>query len=99
MLIIRWDAPIFFAKTASFKTRIRKQNGSFLERNNYTNQWCLVLCFSVVNDVDFSGIEMMEAFFVDLNEKEHGITMVLCKLKTQEINELLSEGLISMRLF
>jgi MFS superfamily sulfate permease-like transporter len=94
MLMIRWDAPIFFANTASFKTRIRKQIGRFLERNNYPNEWCLVLCFSGVNDVDFSGIEMMEAFFVELKEKEHGMTMVLCKLKTQVINVMTVGGII-----
>merc|ERR1712032_1537575 len=69
MLMIRWDAPIFFANTASFKSRIRKHIGRFLEENNYPNQWCLVLCFSGVNDVDFTGIEHLEQFLEELKEK------------------------------
>eukprot|EP01083_Nonionella_stella_P214132 771755_1 len=58
MLMIRCDAPIFFANTASFNTRIRKQIGRVLERNNYPNQWCLVVCLSGVTDGDFSGMDM-----------------------------------------
>eukprot|EP01084_Bolivina_argentea_P296137 509981_1 len=88
MLMIRWDASIFFANTASFKTRIKKHIGRFLAENNYPNPWCLVLCFSGVNDVDFTGIEMMEQFFVELKEKEHGMTVVLTKLKTPVLNAL-----------
>ena len=88
MLMIRWDAPIFFANTASFKSRIRKHIGRFLEQNNYPNQWCLVLCFSGVNDVDFTGIEHLEQFLEELKEKEHGMTLVLTKVKVQVLNQL-----------
>lgn len=88
MLMIRWDASIFFANTTSFKSRIRKQIGRFLEQNSYPKQWCLVLCFSGVNDVDFTGIEMMEQFFGDLIEKEKGMTLVLCKLKPHVLNQM-----------
>jgi SulP family sulfate permease len=88
MLMIRWDAPIFFANTASFKSRIRKHIGRFLEENNYPNQWCLVLCFSGVNDVDFTGIEHLEQFLEELKEKEHGMTLVLTKVKVQVLNQL-----------
>lgn len=88
MLMIRWDAPIFFANTASFKSRIRKHIGRFLEENNYPNQWCLVLCFSGVNDVDFTGIEHLEQFLEELKEKEQGMTLVLTKVKVQVLNQL-----------
>merc|ERR1712190_251916 len=88
MLMIRWDAPIFFANTASFKSRVKKHIGRFLENNSYPKPWCLCLCFSGVNDVDFTGLEMLEAFFTELQEKEHGMTLVLCKLKTQVLNAL-----------
>jgi len=88
MLMIRWDAPIFFANTASFKSRIRKHIGRFLEENNYPNQWCLVLCFSGVNDVDFTGIEHLEQFLEELKEKEVGMTLVLTKVKVQVLNQL-----------
>eukprot|EP01084_Bolivina_argentea_P296138 509982_1 len=88
MLMIRWDASIFFGNTSSFKIRIRKQIGRHLEEFNYPKHWCLVLCFSGVNDVDFTGIEMMEQFFVELKEKEHGMTVVLTKLKTPVLNAL-----------
>jgi len=100
MLMIRWDAPIFFANTASFKSRIKKHIGRFLEENEYPKQWCLVLDFSGVNGVDFTAIEMLEAFFEELKEKERGMTLLLCKLKTQVLNaltkgEVLSDHLIS----
>merc|ERR1712130_1093193 len=72
MLMIRWDAPIFFANTASFKSRVKKHIGRFLEENEYPKPWCLCLCFS--------GLEALEAFFTELQEKEHGMTLVLCKL-------------------
>jgi len=100
MLMIRWDAPIFFANTASFKSRIKKHIGRFLEENEYPKRWCLVLDFSGVNGVDFTAIEMLEAFFEELKEKERGMTLLLCKLKTQVLNaltkgEVLSDHLIS----
>merc|ERR1711971_1264501 len=99
MLMIRWDAPLFFANTASFKSRIKKHIGRFLERNEYPKQWCLVLDFSGVNDVDFTALEMMHAFIAELKEKERGMTLVVCKLKTQVLNaltkgEVLSEHLL-----
>merc|ERR1712107_937642 len=100
--MIRWDAPIFFANTASSPesggtsgaswrrttTRIRRHIGRFLEENNYPNQWCLVLCFSGVNDVDFTGIEHLEQFLEELKEKEQGMTLVLTKVKVQVLNQL-----------
>merc|ERR1719229_866790 len=95
MLMIRWDAPIFFANTASFKKRIKKHIGRFLEENDYPKPWCLVLDFSGVNDVDFTGLEALEAFFTELQEKEHGMTLVLCKLKTQVLNALTKGEVIS----
>lgn len=78
----------FFANTASFKSRIKKHIGRFLAENNYPKPWCLVLCFSGVNDVDFTGIEMMEQFFEELKEKEIGMTIILTKLKTHVLNAL-----------
>merc|ERR1712130_974035 len=84
MLMIRWDAPIFFANTASFKSRIKKHIGRFLEENEYPKQWCLVLDFSGVNGVDFTAIEMLEAFFEELKEKERGMTLLLCELHEAE---------------
>merc|ERR1719373_1479356 len=100
LLMIRWDAPIFFANTASFKSRIKKHIGRFLETNEYPSRWCLVLDFSGVNGVDFTAIEMLESFFEELKEKERGMTLLLCKLKTQVLNaltkgEVLSDHLIS----
>eukprot|EP00483_Globobulimina_turgida_P011976 UN11998 len=64
LLIIRWDASIFFANAQSFKTRIRKHIGRHLDKHNYPKRWCLVLCFSGVNDVDFTGAEVLKAFFM-----------------------------------
>jgi len=100
MLMIRWDAPIFFANTASFKSRVKKHIGRFLEQNEYPKRWCLVLDFSGVNGVDFTAIEMLEAFFEELKQKERGMTLLLCKLKTQVLDaltkgEVLSDHLIS----
>merc|ERR1712242_591603 len=95
MLMIRWDAPIFFANTASFKLRIKKHIGRFLEENEYPKRWCLVLDFSGVNGVDFTAIEMLEAFFEELKEKERGMTLVVCKLKTQVLNALTKGEVLS----
>merc|ERR1711933_696156 len=47
-----------------------------------------------VNDIDFTGIEAMESFFKQLNEKENGMTMILCKVKTQVLNSLTVGGII-----
>merc|ERR1719295_251679 len=95
MLMIRWDAPIFFANTASFKKRVKKHIGRFLEENDYPKPWCLVLDFSGVNDVDYSGLEMLENFFEELREKERGMTLLLAKLKTPVLNNLTKGNIIS----
>merc|ERR1712242_203488 len=95
MLMIRWDAPIFFANAASFKSRVKKHIGRFLEENNYPKPWCLCLCFSGVNDVDFTGLEMLEAFFSELQMKEHGMTLILCKTKAPVLNALTKGDIIS----
>merc|ERR1711971_1147905 len=95
MLMIRWDAPIFFANTASFKKRVKKHIGRFLEENDYPKPWCLVLDFSGVNDVDYSRLEMLEAFFEELREKERGMTLLLAKLKTPVLNSLTKGNIIS----
>ena len=91
MLIIRWDASIFFANIQSFKSRIRKHIGRFLNDFDYPSQWCLVLCFSGVNDIDYTGVEGIKAFFEELKEKEKGICIVLCKVKKQ-VEEVLERG-------
>merc|ERR1712228_443577 len=39
MLMIRWEAPLFFANTASFKSRIKKHIGRFLEKNEAEKWW------------------------------------------------------------
>merc|ERR1711948_16881 len=44
--------------------------------------------FSGVNDVDFTGIEHLEQFLEELKEKEHGMTLVLTKVKVQVLNQL-----------
>merc|ERR1719461_23403 len=85
----------FFANTASFKSRIKKHIGRFLERNNWPKPWCLCLDFSGVNDIDFTGLEALEAFFNELQMKEHGMTLVLCKCKTPVLNALTKGDIIS----
>merc|ERR1712087_516611 len=95
MLMIRWDAPIFFANASSFKKRVKKHIGRFLEENDYPKPWCLVLDFSGVNDVDYSGLEMLEAFFEELREKERGMTLLLAKLKTPVLLSLTKGNVIS----
>jgi len=95
MLMIRWDAPIFFANASSFKKRVKKHIGRFLEENDYPKPWCLVLDFSGVNDVDYSGLEMLEAFIEELKRKERGMTLLLAKLKTPVLNSLTKGNVIS----
>eukprot|EP01083_Nonionella_stella_P028947 79804_1 len=96
MLMIRWDASIFFANTASFKTRIRKQIGRHLDTHCYPPKWCLALCFSGVNDIDYSGVEMLKSFFAELKQKEKGMTLILCKVKTQVLCVLEAAGVVDI---
>eukprot|EP01083_Nonionella_stella_P018188 50798_1 len=91
MLMIRWDASLFFANTQIFKTRVRKQIGVHLEKHHYPLRWCLALCFSGVNEIDFTAVEMLISFFNDLKVKEKGMTLVLCKVK-QQVYEVLEKG-------
>merc|ERR1712172_440139 len=48
-----------------------------------------------VNDVDYSGLEMLEAFIEELKRKERGMTLLLAKLKTPVLNSLTKGNVIS----
>ena len=69
MLIIRWDASLFFGNIDVFKKRILKHIGRFLSQNKYPKHWCLILNFSGINDCDASASEQLHSFFHDLKHK------------------------------
>jgi len=96
MLIIRWDASIFFANIESFKKRIRKHIGRFLFKQSFPEHYCLVLCFSGVNDIDYSGIEKLKEFFIELKLKEKGLTLLIVKLKEHLKKILKKSGILEI---
>jgi high affinity sulfate transporter 1 len=98
MLMIRWDAPIFFANVDSFKSRINKQIRRFNEEYNYPRFWCLVIDCSSVNDVDFTAIEMLEGYLEDLKKEHRGMTLLLTKLTTPVERALTNGGIVGGKL-
>ena len=86
MLMIRWDAPIFFGNFNSFKSRINKQIYRFLLKNksflntNINGEFCLCLSFESVTDMDTTGIDLLYNFFVEL-KKKYSIFIIISRIK------------------
>jgi len=98
MLMIRWDAPIFFANVDSFKSRINKQIRRFNEEYNYPRFWCLTIDFSSVNDVDFTAIEMLQTYLEELKKENRGMTLLVTKLTTPVEKALTVGGIVGSKL-
>ncbi len=74
IVVYRWEAPLFFANCAAFRTQVRK----IVAERPVT--WVFVQC-EAMTDVDVSAAQMLEQLDKELNAK--GIHMAFAEMRTR----------------
>ena len=71
IVVYRWEAPLFFANCAAFRTQVRK----LVRQRRVT--WVVIQC-QAVTDVDVSAAQMLEQLDMELNDERrpYGIRRV-----------------------
>jgi MFS superfamily sulfate permease-like transporter len=73
-VVLRWEAPLFFANSASFRTQVRD-----VVRDRKAS-WVVVQC-EAVTDIDVSAAQMLEQLDQELNAK--GIHMAFVEMRAR----------------
>ena len=96
LVILRWDANLFFGNIESFEKAVRKHIWRFLYRCPEINggqmidkcgvhpdqgTWGLLLCFSGVNDVDATAAQDLDRFLIELKKKNPGMIIMIACIK------------------
>jgi len=74
MLMLRWDAPLFFANANLFRRRVRE----LVKQTDPTPRW-IVLAAEPITDVDTTAADMLVELDEELNAA--GIHLILAELK------------------
>jgi high affinity sulfate transporter 1 len=87
MLLIRWDAPLFFANANLFRQRIRE----LLAKPDPPPYWVVVTA-EPVTDVDTTAADMLVDLDLELNAKE--IHLVFAEMKDPVKDKIIRYGLL-----
>jgi len=87
LLMIRWDAPLFFAHANLFRKMIR----DLLLQSKPKPSWILVAA-EPVTDIDITGAEMLIDLDLELNED--GIHLIFAELKDPVKDKIVQYGLL-----
>ena len=87
LLMIRWDAPLFFANANLFRQRVR----DLLAQADPTPFWVLVTA-EPVTDIDTTAAEMLADLDLELNAS--GIHLVFAELKDPVQDKIVRYGLL-----
>jgi MFS superfamily sulfate permease-like transporter len=74
VVVVRWEAPLFFANASQFRTQIRR----VVKRSQV--QWVVLQC-EAVTDIDVTAAEMLESLDRELNAA--GIHMAFVELRSR----------------
>lgn len=85
LLVYRYDAPLFFANTDNFLSRVRESVAT------YDPEWVL-LNAEAIGEVDLTGADALETLRAELEEK--GIVLALARLKQEPRKVLQPSGLL-----
>jgi high affinity sulfate transporter 1 len=78
IVVLRWEAPLFFANAAAFRTQVRR----IVADRRVT--WVVVQC-QAVTDVDVSAAQMLESLDVELNAKGMHMAFVEMRARLQDL--------------
>jgi MFS superfamily sulfate permease-like transporter len=84
IVVFRWEAPLFFANCASFRTQIRELV------HEHRPTWVIIQC-EAVTDVDVSAADMLERLDKELNGE--GVHMAFVELRSRLRDLILRYGL------
>jgi high affinity sulfate transporter 1 len=87
LLMVRWDAPLFFANANLFRQRIR----DLLERADPTPTWVLITA-EPVTDIDTTAAEMLADLDLEMNAA--GLHLVFAELKEPVQDKIVRYGLL-----
>jgi high affinity sulfate transporter 1 len=87
LLILRWDAALFFANASLFRAIVRQQ----IAAARPTPRW-VVVAAEPVNDLDSTGAEMLQELDLELNGR--GQHLVFAELKDPVKDRLIRYGLL-----
>lgn len=87
LLILRWDAPLFFANANIFRDRVRQ----LVAEASPTPFW-LLLAAEPITDVDTTAAEVLVDLDLELNSK--GIHIAFAELKDPAKDRILAYGLL-----
>jgi MFS superfamily sulfate permease-like transporter len=87
LLMIRWDAPIFFANCNLFREMVQQR----ISEADVTPEWVLISA-EPISDVDTTAAEMLIDLHDDLNA--HGIHLAFARLKDPVKDLILRYGLL-----
>jgi high affinity sulfate transporter 1 len=85
IVVYRWEAPLFFANCASFRTQIRR-----IARERQLS-WVVVQC-EAMTDIDVSGAQMLEQLDRELNAS--GTHMAFVEMRSRLQDQVLRFGLL-----
>ncbi|HEX3333489.1 MAG TPA: SulP family inorganic anion transporter [Acidimicrobiales bacterium] len=78
VVVFRWEAPLFFANSAAFRTQVRRQ----VRRRRPS--WVVIQC-QAITDIDVSAAQMLENLDLELNAQ--GVHMAFVEMR-QRLQEL-----------
>jgi high affinity sulfate transporter 1 len=87
LLIIRWDAPLFFANSNLFREMVQRRLAEASDRP----EWVLIAA-EPITDVDTTAAEMLVVLDADLNA--HGVYLVFAELKDPVKDLIVRYGLL-----
>jgi high affinity sulfate transporter 1 len=87
LLMIRWDAPIFFANSSLFRKKLLK----VIARTEPKPAW-IVIAAEPINDIDTTAGDMLVDLDKELNAV--GIHLIFAELKTHVVEKVESYGLL-----
>ena len=86
LLIVRFDAPLFFANAPNFGRRLQE-----MVRSSGREIICVLVVSNAITDIDTTGAEIMSDVLHDLDQK--GISLAFAGLKGPVKDRLRSYGL------
>ena len=70
LLILRWDEVLFFGNSQIFKDKIKRDMMKFIDSSDvYIDEWCMILCFGSINQIDFTAIEALHSLIKEIKHK------------------------------
>lgn len=88
LIILRFDAPLFFANARAFKDQVRKY-----AREDPQPKW-IVIAAEPITDIDSTAAEILESLDKELQQKD--ITLVFSELKDPVRERLRKYGLLNI---